>query len=139
MTRTQAREIAYKMIFGDQFVDKGFDKEDFANLMEGEKFDASDMEFVQNLVVGVRTNLDALKDIIGRNLSAYKYDRLFSADKAALLLCTYELKYNNEETPAKVAINEALNLVKKYSTEKSSAFVNSVINKIYKEIFGSNE
>ncbi len=139
MTRTQAREIAYKMIFGDQFVDKGFDQEDFVNLMDGEKFDASDIEFVQNLVVGVRTHLDELKEIIGRNLSAYKYDRLFSADKAALLLCTYELKYNRKETPIKVAINEALNLVNKYSTEKSSAFVNSVIDKIYKEICGSNE
>ncbi len=137
MTRTQAREVAFKMIFGDQFVNNGFDKDDFINITDGMTFSESDMEFVKSLVVGVRENLDDLKDIIGRNLSAYKYDRLFSADKAALLLCTYEMKYNRDVTPDKVAINEAINLVKKYSTDKSAAFVNSVIGKINKEILAS--
>lgn len=137
MTRTQAREVAFKMIFSDQFVDNGFNQDDFLNITEGMSFDENDMQFVKDLVVGVRTNLDELKDIIGRNLSAYKYDRLFSADKSALLLCTYELKYNSETTPGKVAINEAINLVKKYSTDKSTAFVNSVLDKIYKEISAS--
>ncbi len=139
MTRTQAREVAFMMIFGDQFIDKGFDQEDFINLVAGQPFDEQDMAFVQGLVVGVRTHITELRDIIGRNLSAYKYDRLFSADKSALLLCTYELKFGLDGTPPKVAINEALNLVKKYSTDKSSAFVNSVLDKIYKEIFGNNE
>ena len=46
----------------------------------------------------------------------------------ALILCVYEIKFT--DTPKKVAINEALNLVKKYSTEKSAGFVNSVLDKI---------
>ncbi len=137
MTRTQAREVAFKMIFGDQFVDNGFDKDDFINIVDGISFSESDMEFVKSLVGGVRENLEDLKDIIGRNLSAYKYDRLFSADKSALLLCTYELKFDSDVTPPSVAINEAINLVKKYSTDKSTAFVNSVLDKIYKEIVAS--
>lgn len=137
MTRTQAREVAFKMIFSDQFVNNGFDKDDFINIADGVKFDETDMEFVKSLVVGVRDNLADLQEIIGRNLSAYKYDRLFSADKTALLLCTYELKYTSDTTPASVAINEALRLVEKFSTAKSTAFVNSVLDKIYKEISAS--
>lgn len=138
MTRTEAREIAYKMIFGDQFLDCGFDMDNFVNLLDGQSFDDVDVEFVKGLVTGVREHLDELHQLIERNLSAYKYDRLFSADKAGLLLCTYELKYTTD-TPHKVAINEALNLVRKYSTEKSAGFVNSVLDKIYKEIVEVNE
>lgn len=134
MTRTQAREIAYKMIFTDQFVDNGFQLEEFADLCDGAPFEPDDVQFVQERVVGVRTHLAELREIIERNLSGYQYDRLFSPDKAALLLCTFELKFDSENTPSKVAINETLNLVKKYSTEKSSAFVNSVLGKIFGDI-----
>ncbi len=134
MTRTQAREIAYKMIFGDQFVDNGFEMEDFLALCEGMPVTDEETQFVQGLVVGVREHIGELREIIERNLSGYSYDRLFSADKAGLLLCTFELKYNAESTPKKVAINETLNLVKKFSADKSVAFVNSVIDKICKEI-----
>lgn len=138
MTRTEARELAYKMIFSDQFTNTGFDMDNFIELCEGAPFDDQDVEFVKSLVNGVKENLPTLEEIISRNLSAYSLDRLFSADKAALLLCVYELKFNTD-TPHKVAINEAINLVKKYSADKSAGFVNSVIDKIYKEISSANE
>lgn len=138
MTRTECREIAYKMIFGNQFLDCGFDMDNFVNLADGATFDETDVEFVKTLVNGIKEHFAELQELISHNLSAYKYERLFSADKVALLLCTYELKFV-PDTPHKVAINEALNLVKKYSTDKSAGFVNSVIDKIYKEITADNE
>lgn len=138
MTRTEAREIAYKMIFSNQFLNNGFDMDSFLDMLDGAPFSEKDLEFVQGLVDGVKDKLPELKELISHNLSEYKYDRLFSADKVALLLCVYELKFC-ADTPHKVAINEALNLVKKYSTDKSAGFVNSVIDKIYKEITAKNE
>ncbi len=138
MTRTEAREVAYKMIFQDQFTLKGFDTDDFINLMEGKPFSEADLEFVKLLVNGVKEKLPELQELISHNLSEYKYDRLFSADKVGLLLCVYELKFC-KDTPHKVAINETLNLVRKYSTDKSAGFVNSVIDKIFKEISNENE
>lgn len=136
MSRTQAREIAYKMLFSNQFLNNGFEESVFVEILDGQKCSETDMEFIKSIVVGVQEHLSELQEIISRNLSAYKFERLFSADKVALLLCVYEMIYC-QDTPKKVAINETLNLVKKYSTEKSVAFVNSVLSKIYKEI--SNE
>ncbi|MBO5103260.1 MAG: transcription antitermination factor NusB [Clostridia bacterium] len=136
MSRTQAREIAYKMLFSNQFLNNGFEESVFVEILDGQKCSETDMEFIKSIVVGVQEHSSELQEIISRNLSAYKFERLFSADKVALLLCVYEMIYC-QDTPKKVAINETLNLVKKYSTEKSVAFVNSVLSKIYKEI--SNE
>ena len=136
MSRTQAREIAYKMLFSNQFLNNGFEESVFVEILDGQKCSETDMEFIKSIVVGVQEYSSELQEIISRNLSAYKFERLFSADKVALLLCVYEMIYC-QDTPKKVAINETLNLVKKYSTEKSVAFVNSVLSKIYKEI--SNE
>lgn len=136
MNRTTAREIAFKMLFANQVFDNGFDNEVFANVLDGEKCSEKDLEFIKSLVLGVQQNKDELIGLVSKNLSSYKYERLFSVDKIVLLLCSYELVYQ-KDTPYKVAINEALNLVRKYSTEKSTAFVNSVLSKIYKEI--SNE
>ena len=131
MNRSQAREIAYKMLFSNQFLNNGFDEMLFADILDGEKCSQQDVEFIRSILVGVFNHQQELEEIISQNLSSYKYDRLFSADKVALLLCTYELKYC-KDVPYKVAINEALNLVKKYSTEKSASFVNGVLSKIYK-------
>ena len=128
MNRTEAREIAFKILFSNQFLDNGFDIEIFTELLDGNKCSQKDIDFVKSLVLGVKQNKDVLEEVIGQNLSEYKYERLFSADKVALILCVYEIKFT--DTPKKVAINEALNLVKKYSTEKSAGFVNSVLDKI---------
>lgn len=128
MNRTEAREIAFKILFSNQFLDNGFDIEIFTELLDGNKCSQKDIDFVKSLVLGVKQNKDVLEEVIRQNLSEYKYERLFSADKVALILCVYEIKFT--DTPKKVAINEALNLVKKYSTEKSAGFVNSVLDKI---------
>ena len=131
MNRTEAREIAYKMLFSNQFLNNGFDEVLFADILDGEKCTEKDIEFIRSIILGVYSHKEELENLISKNLSSYKYDRLFSADKVALLLCTYELLYC-KNVPYKVAINEALNLVKKYSTEKSASFVNGVLSKIYK-------
>ena len=138
MNRTEAREIAFKILFSNNFFDNGFDEEIFANILEneGQKCNEHELDFIKSMVLGVKDHKDSIIDVISRNLSAYKFERLYSVDKVALILSTYELMYN-KETPFKVAINETLNIVKKYSTDKSVAFVNSVLDKIYRDI--SNE
>ena len=135
MIRTEAREIAFKMLFSNNYNNDGFDIDTFTNILQDEEKKSSqkDLDFIKSLVLGVIEHKDEIIQIISRNLNDYTFERIFSVDRVALMLCTYELKYN-KETPFKVAINETLNLVKKYSTEKSASFVNSVLDKVYKEI-----
>ncbi|MBR4270082.1 MAG: transcription antitermination factor NusB [Clostridia bacterium] len=136
MSRREAREIAYKMLFSQSFGDIGWDKNDIVNILdEGQKMGEKDLEFVTKILKGVSEHNSEINAIIERNLQNYRIERVFSTDIAALKLATYELKYT--DTPAQVVMNEAIDIVKKYSSEKSFSFVNSVLSKIYKEI--SNE
>lgn len=72
-------------------------------------------------------NLDALKAQIASKLERYTVDRLYRPDLVVLLIAVYEL--SQKITPAKVVINEAVTLAKKYGTEKSGGFVNGVLAK----------
>lgn len=69
-----------------------------------------------------------MKKIKG-NLKNWKIERLSKVDLSILRLCTYELKFE-EDIPNRVSVNEAIELAKKYSGEKSATFINGVLGKM---------
>ena len=71
---------------------------------------------------------ELLKEEIEKHLKNFEYDRLFKIDLAIIYLAVTEIKFC--ETPKAVAINEALELAKKYSTGKSSKFINGLVSAI---------
>ena len=76
-------------------------------------------------------NYDEINKIISTNLKGYTVERLFKIDLAIITLAVIELKYI-KENPKEVIINEAVELAKKYSTEKSPRFINGVLADIVK-------
>ena len=76
-------------------------------------------------------HFDELKDIVSKNIKGYTLDRLFKVDLAILIMVAYELKFY-KENPVKIVANEAVELAKKFSTEKSYSFINGVIASIAK-------
>lgn len=88
-----------------------------------------DNEFVKDTVNGVLDNLDNLKKIANDNLKDWKLNRLGLPDQAILLTGLYELLYT--DTPGVVAINEAVELAKKYSDDKVKNMINGVLDKVY--------
>ncbi len=90
-----------------------------------------DNEFVKEMSKGVLEKKDKLFDIANSNLKDWKMDRLGLTDQAILSLGIYELLYT--DTPEVVAINEAVELAKKYSDEKVKNMINGVLDKIYHE------
>ena len=132
MTRTKAREIAYSVIFSNNFNPVDSVKQAILDALDGQPIKEDELNFIESLIRGVIKNKEVLQDIIERNLVDYSIDRVMLTDLTALMLAGFELKYTN--TPTKVILNEAINIVKKYSSDKSSAFVNSVLNKVSKEI-----
>ncbi|MEE1029504.1 MAG: transcription antitermination factor NusB, partial [Alphaproteobacteria bacterium] len=72
-----------------------------------------------------------INEIISSNLKGYTINRLNKIDLAIITLAVIELKFINE-TPKEIVINEAVELAKKYSTEKSPRFVNGVLADIVK-------
>lgn len=126
--RKDARENAFKLIFESLFHD--FDKElSKDNLTELKK--EEDKQFFESILSSFETNKETLKGQIEKHLKNFEYDRLFKIDLALIYLALTEIEFCG--SPKAVAINESLELAKKYSTEKSSRFINGIVSAIINE------
>ncbi len=88
--------------------------------------------FAQECVVGVRTHLDEIDAILAPLLKDWDLDRLGTVERAVLRLGVWELKYS--DVPHAVVINEALDLANWFSTPKSRAFINGVLDAYAKSL-----
>ena len=127
MSRKNARESVFKLVFEYVF-NKEEDLEFFNQLIEENKTEES---YIKEVYYGVINHYDDLCDIIAKNASGFSFNRLFKVDLAILLVAIYEVKFM-ENIPHKVSINEALNLAKLYSTEKSNKFINGILATVVK-------
>ena len=97
------------------------------NLMNELPASITSMPYIKNVVYGVMDKYDELTGIISENLKdGWKVERISKVARAVLLLAIYEIKYV-EDVPDKVAINEAIELAKKFDMPDSSVFVNGVL------------
>ncbi len=88
--------------------------------------------FAESLVQGVWTHREELDELITRFSKNYRLSRLAAVDRNILRLAVYEILYNKEVPPV-VAINEAIELAKEYSSEESGRFVNGLLDRIRAE------
>ena len=128
ITRSEAREkimtILYQVnIFNKNKLDYKLD-EIIKNNLE------VDNEFVKDIVSGVTTYQNEIDFLANKYLKDWKIERLGNTDQAILRIAIYELIYT--DTPDVVAINEAIELSKKYSDDNVSKMINGVLDKIYK-------
>lgn len=126
LSRSEARCEAFKLIFE---LNQHMDDVDFLfdNLMNEVPQSISSMPYIKNVVLGVADKYDELSDIIASNLAGgWRLERISKVARAVLMLAIYEIKYV-DDVPEKVAINEALELAKKFDEPDSSAFVNGVL------------
>lgn len=135
MSRKTARENAYKLIF--EYLFNG-EKDSFSYkvLMSNPQISKDDIDFIASLYSGAIDNLDAISNKIKEHAQGFSYDRIYKPDLAALILAIYEMTYT--DTPKTVAITEALDIVKTYSTDKSSAYVNGILASVYKDLTKEN-
>ena len=90
-----------------------------------------DNDFVKNMVKGIIKEKATLEDVANKHLKDWNISRLGLTDQAILSMGIYELLYT--DTPDVVAINEAVELAKKYSDEKVKNMINGVLDKVYHE------
>ena len=86
----------------------------------------------ENIINVTNENYESILDVIKENTEGYDLERVYKVDLAILVLAVFELIYD-KSTPQNVVINEAVELSKKYSTEKSYSFINGVLAKVVKE------
>ena len=128
MSRKKSREFAFRLVFEKFFHEPN---DDCLDEMEDIVLDDEDKSFVNKLLDGVNEHYDEIISIVKANIEGYELERLFKVDLAILVLAIYEIKFL-KETPEKVVINEAVELSKKYSTDKSYSFINGVLAKVLK-------
>ena len=91
-----------------------------------------DNEFVRNLVYGVITHLDEIDELANKYMNNWTINRIDKTGAQILRIGIYEIKYE-DEVPNVVAINEAIELAKKYSDDKVRKMINAVLDKVEKE------
>jgi transcription antitermination factor NusB len=136
--RTQARECALKILYQADITRRPFDQA-AQNYWEGDgemKDEEEDNEevksFSHRLVLGIRDHLQEIDDKITQYATNWQLKRMAVIDRNILRLGVFELKYTND-IPPKVAINESVELAKKYGDLESSKFVNGILDKIHKK------
>ena len=130
--RSAAREATYKVIFSYLFT--GEWDNDFKTKMYLEsKLLDEDVAFADTIIEYLRRNFNTLIDEIAGLSKGYKIDRIYPADKAAMLLAISEMNAFGD-IPAAVTINEAVGLAGKFSTENSLSFVNGILGSYYAKI-----
>lgn len=120
--RSYAREVAFCKIY--TYVMCGEAEPDFSQFDQA-KLDEEDVQFASDLLAGVVSQREELDKIVGDLSRSFKLSRIYRPDLAALLMALYEMR--SMDTPHPVVINEAVSIVKKYSTEKSVGFVNGIL------------
>ena len=129
MSRKKSRDFAFRLVFENFFHEP--ETELFEDLDDIVLTD-EDKVFVNELLSGIHEHYDAIMSIIKNNTVGYELERIFKIDLAILVLAVYEIKFSSS-TPQNVVINEAVELSKKYSTDKSYSFINGVLAKIVNE------
>ncbi len=121
--RGYARETAFCKVYAQLVsgipADTDFEQFDETKLTDDDK------AFATRLTEGVANNRTALDAIVAEYSKAFKLSRIYRIDLAALEIALYEMIYT--DIPHPVAINEAVDIVKKYSTERSVGFVNGIL------------
>ncbi len=128
MKRRAARELAFQLTY-EMVVTGEYNPDTKEELLE--HADADSRSYVNGVVSGIAENRDALRSVIVKYARGYEFDRIYKTDLAVLFLACYELLYT--DTPKAVIVNEAVEIAKNYSDEKSYSFVNGILASVIKE------
>ena len=128
--RRRARELALRVLFHLEY-----HQDDPGSAFEliCKEFNASRkiQSFARELILGVCENIKEIDRIIGEASRNWRIERMSHVDRNLLRISTYEILYR-EDIPPKASINEAVELGKKYGQEDSAAFINGILDSIYK-------
>lgn len=127
MSRREIRENIFKLLFMGNF-NKGEEMDTQLKLymenMEG--VSEKDRTYMEDKFEKIREHLEEIDQLLNETSKGWKTSRMNKVDLNVLRLAVYELKYD-EEVPTGVAINEAVELAKKFGGDESPAFVNGIL------------
>lgn len=138
MSLSLAREGAFRALFQLDFCQNTEEEYEYYEGLsiqiateEFPKLSKKNLLIMESKVKGTVENLEQIDELIQKNLKkGWTLKRLATTDRNILRLAVYEMKFAEEKLSAGIAINEAVNLAKKYGTDNSGKFVNGILNAV---------
>ena len=130
MTRRELRENTFRMLFHKEFHEVAEMEEQYTLFREVMvPMDEADSEYVHSKVFAIMEVIDELDCDINNSSVDWPIERMSKVDLTILRLAYYEMKHD-DDIPVKVAINEAVELAKKYGGDDSPSFINGILGKL---------
>ena len=132
-TRSEARDAAFTQVFQMSMHEDDMDVI-LDELLKERPECETNLGYIKQIIDGVSTHKEELEELIKKNLKqGWSVSRISKTSLAIMKLAIFEMKYV-EDVPAKVAINEAVELAKRYGEDGEANFVNGLLASVYKEI-----
>lgn len=132
MSRTELREHIFRMLFRVEFNNAEEMKEQEAFYFdELEEATGKDQDYILDKYRAIVEKKEEIDNLLNETAEGWKTSRMNRVDLTILRLAVYEIKWD-EDVPTGVAINEAVELAKKYSSDDGPSFVNGILAKVVK-------
>ena len=130
MNRTELREQVFKLLFRVEFnpMEDMSEQEELFTTTSDKEFSTKDADYIREKYENIASKLPEIDEAINKETTGWNTSRIAKVDLTILRLAIYEIKYD-ESVPTGVAINEAVELAKKFGQDGSPAFVNGVLAK----------
>lgn len=130
LARRKEREIVFGLLFAARFQEEEGDEALLETLLEEcEEEDAGKSEYIRTTFLGARSFAPQARDLIASAAVGWRPERLSRTVATVLELALFEMR-QNDQVPVKIAINEAVELAKKFGEDGAGKFVNGVLGKL---------
>ena len=131
--RSRAREVVLQVLYQrDLNPNPERDIETNVRFINGRLHHNQDLvDFAKSLLMGVLRNQEELDAELAKHADNWSLDRMAATDRNVLRLCAFELLFT--ETPHRVALNEAVELARRFGTRQSPPFVNGILDSLLKD------
>ena len=131
MTRREIREEIFKLLFEKELTDNNVEKRIEETIKENNIRKEEHVEFLKSYIIGIIENEEVLIEKIKEILDGWTYERLGTLEKVLLKISFYEITI--KKIGYEIAINEAVELAKKYSYDDTKEFLNGILAKLVKQ------
>ncbi|HTM55695.1 MAG TPA: transcription antitermination factor NusB [Pirellulales bacterium] len=125
--RSRGREVALQVLYQDD-LNPRHNPDDDQQFLRNRLSAPELIEFAAGLVAGVRRNREALDQVLAETADHWSLERMAATDRNVLRLGAYEILHS--DTPRNVAINEAVELAKRFGSRQSAQFVNGILDRL---------
>lgn len=134
MSRTTAREVAMMLQFSSLLGGEDTPERVLEKTEEVGKLDAEDLAYIDEIMQGIQLHAPQIDELISRYSKDWVIERIARVDLSILRVAIFEMLYRGQDVPTGAAINEAVELAKRYGGERSYAFINGILGSVAREM-----